>query len=552
MDPAGIAASLREIATYLELEGDRFRGGAYARAARSIEASRDLDRLIAEDRVTELSGVGASLAKVVADLAAARPVAVLDRLRARWPAVIVELSRLPGVSAAKARTLFEALAPRDLDELAAMCDAGQVRALSGFGAVTEARIRDAIRGRHARGASVLNDAARELGESLAVHLRAIPEVAEVVVCGPARRWVEMVDTLALAVATTAAPAVRDRLRRHPLVVSMSDDDGPELAVARLASGLRCELHTAPPDRLGAAIVVATGSADHVAALRQLGELTGRDEAAVYRGLGLPWLPPEVRDGTDELAAARAGDDFRDLVAHGDIAGAIHCHTVYSDGKHTVEEMARAAEARGLSYITITDHSPTAHYAGGLTVDRLRAQWAEIADVQRRVGITILRGTESDILRDGGLDYPDDVLGSLDVVIASIHNRYKLDEDQMTRRLVAAMRHPAFKIWGHAMGRMMPNRPAIDCRFDEVLDAIASSRAAIEINGDPHRLDLDPERARRARARGVRFVLSTDAHSTRQLSYLDAAVGLARRARIRRAEVLNCLAPDEFARAVRPA
>jgi len=259
----------------------------------------------------------------------------------------------------------------------------------------------------------------------------------------------------------------------------------------------------------------------------------------------------VRDGTDEIAAAESGDDFADLIQLADLRGAVHCHTVYSDGKNTVEQMARAAQALGLEYITITDHSPTAHYAGGLSVERLHQQWAEIAEVQRRVDIHILRGTESDIRAGGELDYPDEVLGQLDIAIASIHSRYRQDEDAMTRRLVTAMRLPLFKIWGHALGRLVMSRDPIPVRFDEVLDAICQGPAAIEINGDPKRLDLDPVRARRALARGVRFVLSCDAHSTEQLRYLELAVAMARRARIRRHNVMNTLPVDEFARAVRP-
>jgi DNA polymerase (family 10) len=330
-------------------------------------------------------------------------------------------------------------------------------------------------------------------------------------------------------------------------------------VARLAGGATCDVFAAAPDRYGTALVLATGSDEHVAQLRARASAAGlvldaieaADEEALYGALKLSWLPPEVRDGTDEVAAADAGDDFADLVTLADVAGSVHCHTTYSDGKHTVEAMARAARDLGHSYITITDHSPTAHYAGGLTVERLSVQAAEIAAAEAKVGIAILRGTESDIRADGALDYPDEVLAGLDVVIASIHQRYKLDEDGMTRRLVAAMRQPVFKIWGHALGRILRHRDPIAVRFDEVLDAIADSSAAIELNGDPRRLDLDPERARRALARGVRFVLSSDAHSTSALANVEYAVALARRARLRRRDVLNTLPADEFRRAVRP-
>jgi DNA polymerase (family 10) len=345
--------------------------------------------------------------------------------------------------------------------------------------------------------------------------------------------------------------VRDRLRGHPLVVAIDPGTGPDHAVARLASGVRCDLYTARPEQLGVALIAATGPDAHVAALlaRGLDLATAvPDEAAVYRAAGLPAIPPEVRDGDDALS----GDDFADLIRAEDIRGAVHCHTVHSDGKNTIAEMATAAASRGLDFITITDHSVSAGYAGGLTEDRLRAQWEEIAAVQRQTGIRLLRGTESDIRRDGELDYDDAVLGELDVVIASIHQRYKLDPEAMTRRVVTAMRHPVFKIWGHALGRMVLSRPPIDVDFDAILDAIAESPAAIEINGDPHRLDLDPERARRAQRRGVKFVLSTDAHSVKQLDYLENAVAMARRARIRKRDVLNALPPDEFARHVKPA
>jgi DNA polymerase (family 10) len=263
------------------------------------------------------------------------------------------------------------------------------------------------------------------------------------------------------------------------------------------------------------------------------------------------VAPELREDAGEIEAALDGSVPEDLIAVADIAGMTHCHTVYSDGKNSVEEMARGAEAMGMQYLTITDHSPSAHYAGGVTVDRLKRQWDEIARVQQSVKVRLLRGTESDILEDGALDYPDAILEQLDVVIASIHSRMKMDEATMTRRLVTAMRQPLFKIWGHALGRLILRREPFACRVDEVLDAVAESRAAIEINGDPYRLDLAPEHVRRARQRGIRFAISTDAHSTGALHNLRFGVHTARRGWVRRGEVLNALSVDEFMRAVKP-
>jgi DNA polymerase (family 10) len=214
-------------------------------------------------------------------------------------------------------------------------------------------------------------------------------------------------------------------------------------------------------------------------------------------------------------------------------------------------MARGADAMGMKYLTITDHSPTAHYAGGLDLDRLKRQWEDIAKAQEKVKVRLLRGTESDILADGSLDYPDAVLEQLDVIVASVHNRFKMDADQMTTRIVNAMRRPQFKIWGHALGRYVLTRPPFAVHMEKVLDVIAESRAAVEINGDPHRLDMEPRWVREARRRGIRFVISTDAHSVSALRNVRWGVDMARRGWLTAAEVLNTRGVDEFRAAVRP-
>jgi DNA polymerase (family 10) len=273
---------------------------------------------------------------------------------------------------------------------------------------------------------------------------------------------------------------------------------------------------------------------------------------VYGRLGLSWIPPEIREDEGEIEAAIAGTLPRDLIAPEDLRGLVHCHTTYSDGSASLERMVRAAEAMGASFITITDHSPSAVYARGLSLDRLEAQWEEIARLQERVKVRILRGTESDILADGSLDYPDAVLEQMDVVIASVHSRFRMDQAQMTRRVARAMSHPLFKIWGHALGRLIERRPPFEVGMEEVLDVIASSRAAIEINGDPRRLDMEPRYLRAARERGIPFVISTDAHSVRGLQNARYGAMMARRGWVRKGEVLNARPAGEFVRAVRPA
>jgi DNA polymerase (family 10) len=565
LEPATIAALLRELALYYELDGDRHRAFAYERASRSVEAANGLHRLIDEGRLEELPGVGPSIARAVAELARQGSLPTLERQRAQWPAVVIELAQLPRVGVPKARRIFQSLAPPDLETVAEMCRAGLIRELPGLGKISEQKILQAIEDRRRHGArQILIDAEDHAG-SLAHYLRGDPAALAVEICGPVRRWCEIVDRLAFAVASDRRDAIADRLATFALVTSVDrasrrpepTASAEQPIVGFLAGGMRAELHVAPRAGLGWAQIVATGSAEHVAQLRaraaerglDLARLEAADEPRVYAALGLPWIPPELRDGTDELAAALAGDRFEDLITLDDLTAAFHCHTVYSDGKHSVAEMAQRAAELGFGAITITDHSAAATYANGLDRERLRAQLAEIAALSPEA--RILCGTEADILADGSIDVPPDLVPELDVIIASVHQRYGLDEDGNTARLVAAMRQPYFKIWGHALGRLVLRRDPIPVRLDDVLDAIAESPAAIEINGDPYRLDLDPDNARRAAARGIKFVLSCDAHSTNALEMTRYAVAMARRARIRKRDVLNALPVDELARAIRP-
>ncbi|MCX5747766.1 MAG: PHP domain-containing protein [Proteobacteria bacterium] len=534
MDPAVIAAQLCELSMYYELDGDRHRAFAYARASKSIGAATGLARLLDEGRVDELPGVGPSIARAVGELARRGNLDVLDRMRAKWPPVVLELASLPRLGVSKARTLWQAFDPADLDAVALLCRAGAIRSLKGFGAISEAGILDAIEERRRVGVRALLVDAMVAAEALATQLRRAHVRVEI--AGPVRRWIEEVDHLAFVI----------------------EGEGPQLdgLPSQLASGLRVELFAAPPAQFGWAHVRATGSAEHVALLEErarargvdLATLVAPDETAVYRSLGLPWLPPEVRDGTDELS----GDDFTDLVTLADLTTATHCHTTASDGKHTIAEMAAAAGELGFRALTITDHSAAAAYAGGLDAARLRAQAAEIRALRADgTAIQVLHGTEADILADGTIDVPAEMLPELDLVIASVHQRFGQGEDEMTDRLVTAMRQPFFKIWGHALGRLVLRRRPIDVRIDDVFDAIAASRAAIELNGDPHRLDLPPALARRAAARGIKFVLSSDAHSAENLRATRFAVAMARRARLRRRDVLNALPVDELAAIVRP-
>ncbi|MFO0577432.1 MAG: DNA polymerase/3'-5' exonuclease PolX [Polyangia bacterium] len=587
-DKFAVARTLREIGLLLELKGEnRFRARAYETGARALEELREeIPTLLAEHRLTALPGIGPALASVISELATTGRCSQLDRLRQEVPRGALELAELPGLNLKKIQQLAAGLGIDSVASLKTACDTGRLTEVKGFGPKTQQKLLDNIARRERRDERVvLVDALAET-EPLAAYLRSHAAVHRLERAGALRRWAETVTDAELVAASPEPETVIEHLLAYPKVVR-TVSRRPGAVTVRLSSGLFVALHVVAPSELAAALWRLTGSPEHVARLEALAAMRGVDldatlelapadepkgepegeskgeskggskddveavERSLYARLGLSYIAPELREDHGEIQAAADGSLPQDLVTLADIRGMTHCHTVYSDGKHTVEEMARAAEAMGMQYLTITDHSPSAHYAGGVQLDRLKRQWDEIARVQERVKIRLLRGTESDILADGALDYPDSILEKLDVIIASIHSRMKMDEDAMTRRLVSAMRLPFFKIWGHALGRLLLRREPFACRVEEVLDAVAESRAAIEINGDPHRLDLAPEWTRRARARGIRFVISTDAHSIHGLCNLRYGVHAARRGWLRRGEVLNTLAAAEFAAVVKP-
>jgi DNA polymerase (family 10) len=553
-DAKAVERGLAETATLLALSGEaRYKVAAYEAAADIVAAiGADLGRLVDEGRLTDVPGIGKSLERHITELWSHGTAPALDKLRAELPRGAAELGRLDGITLRRLRTLESTLGIASLGDLEAACRAGQVRGLSGFGAKVEERILAAcVAAREQQPVErrlILRDAL-ELAEQL---LQGLAEVAQVELAGAARRGEETLAELEFVAPASARESVLERLANlRPVVWVDARRDR-----AYLSKRIPLVLSFVPDAELGVWLLRATGPAPHVQALEALASprqlaLDGRDESELYRRLGLSPVPPELRRDGSELAQASARG-FDDLLQVSDVRGFVHCHTTHSDGKNSIEEMARAAEARGMQYITITDHSTSAPYAGGLTLDRLKAQWDEIAAVQERVSIRILRGAESDITAEGALDYPDDVIEQLDVVIASIHARFRMDRAQMTERLVRCMQLPVFKIWGHPLGRMLLSRDPIDCDLPAVLAALAGSRGAVELNGDPHRLDLPPEFIPLAREHGLPFVVSVDAHSCDGLGVLPHAVRVARRGAVRRDEVLNTLGVKEFRERVRPA
>lgn len=570
MEHVAVAEALRELGRLLEATGEAtFRVRAYERAGNSLDAlsERDLERRVEEHRLEELPYIGKGLARKIELLYRDGSLPELEALRRKVPRGFRELSRLEGLGPKKILVLHQALGIQDLVDLERAIDEEQIRTVKGFTAATEKRLKPQIEAARARRDRFLWLAATREADRLIPRLeRAGAE--SVTVAGEARRAQEQVDALDLVVRASEPEQVADAFAAMPGLLGPTRPS-PSRVVTTSPDGLHVEVRFARPSDHPAALVWETGPAAHCRELAAragarglalsgdgLRDAGGRpvplvDEADLYARLGLPWIPAELRDDPEAIAQADAGETFDDLVRVADVIGMVHCHSTFSDGRNTIEELARACDAQGVAYLTLTDHSPSASYAGGVTPDALLRQWDEIDRVQEQVRVVLLKGTESDILGDGSLDYPDAVLERLDVVIASVHQRHRLDPPAMTERVIRAMRHPLYKIWGHALGRLIGRRDPIGCDVEAILDAVAESRAAIEINSDPHRLDLPPEWIRRARARGIPFVVSVDAHSVSGLSLVPFGVGIARRAGVRRGEVLNTRPVGEFRAAVRP-
>ncbi len=572
MDRFAIAAALREIGRLLEASGEMsFKVRAYDRGAATLEAlSEDLGDVIADARLKSLPNIGPALAAKIEELHTTGRSRKLDELRAQMPTGIHDLLRIPDLGPKRVGDLHKALGIQTVADLQAACEAGKVRELRGFSEKAEARILAGIANMDSTPERRLLMDGLAAGEPLVDHLRRHPAIEAADLAGSARRFRDTVGDLDIVVATRDPTAAGDHLVAWPQIATV-EARGDTLITVRYGDGLQVDVRMVPPEDYATALHHFTGSKAHHIRLRGIARDKGLtlsewglftldkaeklpipSEAALYAALGMSHIPPELREDEGEIDAALAGESFDDLITAADIKGVVHCHTTWSDGKASVAEMAAAADALGMEYMTITDHSPHAHYAGGVTLDELQRQWDDIDEAQQHCKVRLLKGTESDILADGSLDYPDHVLERMDVVIASVHERHKMDSNAMTERIVRAMRHPVYKIWGHALGRLILSRPPFECRVEDVLDAIAESRAAIEVNGDPHRLDLEPRWIREARKRGIQFTVSVDAHSTGALRYLKYGIGTARRGGIRRSEVLNALPAAEFFRAVRPA
>jgi DNA polymerase (family 10) len=565
MRNSDVARVMEEIGGLMRLRGDNtFKIRAYENAARAIrELNEPLDRLLAEGRLRAVPGIGAAIEKKIADYAATGAVPLHQKLLDEIPASALELLDVPGLGPRRARAAYAEAGIDSLDALEAAAIDGRLAKVSGFGPRSVATILVALAQVRRHAGRHLGHDARPLAEILAAWLGAREDVERAEVAGDLRRRLEIVeDAVLVAEAARAEPVVAD-FCDHPMAAEVLSR-GEWEATVRLGSGLQARLVVIQSGTFPAALAWHTGSAGHVeglvraAAAKKLrfeeGGLFGRgkkpvacaDEAALYAALGLAWIPPELREDGGEIEAAARGR-LPALVERKDIRGLVHVHTTWSDGRASVTDTAIAARERGFEYLVVCDHSRSTSIAGGLTIDDLRREIDEIRQVDERTeGIEVLAGSEVDVLADGSLDYPDDVLAELDCVVASVHGQFRQSRVEATARIEAALANPWLDILGHPMGRILLARDGIDVDPEALLDAAARHGVALEVNGDPHRLDLDWRLHRAATGRGIRLSIDPDAHGPRQFEPLLATgIEIARKGWVTAADTLNALPVDGF-------
>jgi DNA polymerase (family 10) len=563
MSKDDVADALDEIGVLLELQGENaFRCNAYFNGARTVRSlSDDLKRLVAEKKLGEVRGLGAALADKITTLVTTGELPYLTDLRRQVPAGLVEMRQLQGVGSKKVKALHDALGIDTVEKLKAACEAGEVAKLKGFGAKTQANILEAIHFREEAGKRVRIDQATGLVEALVERVRALPGVVRAEACGSVRRRRETCGDLdILASAADAAPVI-DAFATFPEVVRVLGQ-GPTkasvLATSRVDGEkvtLQADLRVVTDDLFPFGLHYFTGSKAHNIRMRQraidrgwllseygLGSpdapIACLTEADVFAALDLEYIPPEMREDSGEIEVAEAKALPR-LLEPGDLRGVFHNHTTYSDGSASLEEMALAAKALGWEYFGVGDHSQSLAVARGMPPSVVRKQWAEIDAVNAKLkGIRILKGIESDILQDGSLDYPDELLAGFDYVVGSVHTHFGLTEAEQTERVCRALAHPALTMLGHATGRLLLKREGYKIDLEEVLKTAARFGKMVEINANPYRLDLDWVHVKRAKALGVMIVINPDAHSPGQLELTRYGVDVARRGWLEAKDVFN--------------
>jgi DNA polymerase (family 10) len=558
MDSRTAAHVLSQIASYLELNGESaFKVRAYAGASAAVLAlsTDDLAPKLESGALAGVRGLGPATLAVVRDLVETGESRYLEQLRESMPEGVLDMLAVPGMTAARIHQIREALNINTVEELEAAARDGRLTKVPKLGEKTVAKILQGIATARERGSLRLYHHAMVEARALLASVRSHPDVERAEIAGDLRRRMEIAGRIDIVAGCRLDPIAVAQSFTRTAAVQSATGAGASVEI-QFVDGAQLRLHCVGADQFGLALWWATGNDAHVAEVaRHLAtqgvslegsglrdkhgaSIAVSDEHAVYASAGLSFVEPELREGMGEVDAARQSA-LPVLVTSGDIRGVLHCHSLYSDGKASIAEMARAAQARGWSYIGITDHSEAAFYAGGLSREKVRAQHAEIDELNATLdGFRVLKGIEADILAEGQIDYGDELLDEFDFVIGSIHSRFSMDGAAMTTRVLRALDDKRMTILAHPTGRLLLSRPPYPIDLDAVLEKAAETGVAIELNADPKRLDLDWRYLRRAKALGATIEIGPDAHSPAGLDVMDVGVGIARKAWLEPANILN--------------
>jgi DNA polymerase (family 10) len=560
MNNSEVAEVFDNIADFLEIKGEQiYRVLAYRRGAEAIRnLGRDINKVWQDEQLQDIPGVGKAISEKIAELLSSGKLEYYERLQAEIPVGLLQVLKVGDVGPKKAARFWKELGIESIQQLEKAARAGQLRQLSGMGEKSEARILESIESLKRRKIDRIPiGQALPAAQLLVDFLRELPEVTAAEAAGSLRRQRETVGDLDLLVAATDKEAVMAAFAEMPSVHRVKGLGGTKVSV-ELVDGLRVQLWVHPPERFGTALQYATGSQAHNVKLREMAldqgvslsehaltredgsEILCAEEEQVYAALGLPWIPPELREDRGEIQAAKEGA-LPDLVTLDQVRGELHAHSDWSDGAVSIEAMARGAKERGLRYLIITDHSRSLGVANGLSIERLRQQRKELETARRAMGkgFTLLQGAEVEILADGKLDYPDEVLAELDLVIASLHTSLRQSRERVTRRLMNAIQNPHVDLIAHPTGRLIGQREGADLDMESILQAAADHDVILEINANPERLDLNDVFARRALELGCRLAINTDAHRPEHLDFRHYGLGVARRAWATADQVVNC-------------
>jgi len=566
MNNKELADTFTLIANLLEIKGEViYVTLAYRKAAENLSTlGRDANEYWKEGKLREIPGVGKAIAEKIDELLRTGKLEFLEKLKEEVPLGLAEWLQVPGLGPKKVALIWKELGITSLAELAVAAKAGKLSSLPGMGEKSQTQILTGIESLSRRSGRIPLGRAYPLAYEIIAALKQIPGVGAAEPAGSLRRMRSTVGDLDILVAARDSAPVMQAFTTLPGVVRVLGK-GETKASIEFGDGVRAQLWVHPPEKFGTALQYATGSKDHNVQLRQLalekglslsehaltkvdgsGEILCATEQEVYQALGLPWIPPELREDRGEVQAARAGK-LPKLIEVKDIRADLQTHSNWSDGKLTMLEMARAASRRGLKVIAFTDHSVSLGVTNGLSMERHAAQQAEIEAARKELGdsIVVLHASEVEIKADGTLDYPDEFLATLDLVLASLHTSLRQPREKVTERVLNAIRNPNVDIIGHPTGRLIPDREGADLDMDAVLAAAAESGVALEINASPFRLDLDDVYARRARELGIPLSINTDSHSEADFDMLHFGVAIARRAWLTAEDVINTWPTDRL-------